>query len=332
MHARKERDSSSRSPASPLRQSRLHHYWWNGRHCSFSRTVPLKCSAHHPRASARAGMAVLQPGRPLVRPCGRQPLPQIRAQRAQRGNLMAARQELKAAAQELVSADSRCCGVAGAGAVAAGRCRQRPQAFALLMLVCAAHLHTHPLHPTMRFTPALGPLLPSALQEVAEASSSSSSSGPPRPGSTAPADGGMQSGSQYRCSQSDAQSGSHTGGGSNNSSGSSSSSSDKHMLDSSQDQPVAGLAQGSSCSSQQPRLLQQEQQQQQQSTTAAAAVPPGPAAAAAPAATAAATEAGVLFPPSERTQVRNSWDSLMRWSRYFRCADAIRQPACNADC
>jgi hypothetical protein len=112
MHARKDRDSSSRSPASPLHQSRLHHSWWNGATAPSAAHFPSQCSANHPTASARAGMAVLQPGRPLVRPCGRQPLPQIRAQRAQRGSLAAARQELKAAAQELVSADSRCWGVA----------------------------------------------------------------------------------------------------------------------------------------------------------------------------------------------------------------------------
>ena len=170
---------------------------------------------------------------------------------------------------------------------------------------CPPSQSTHPLRPSMRCALALGPLLPSALQEVAEASSSSSSAAP-WPGSTAPADGGMQQ----------ARSGSHTG---SSSSTGGSSGSDAPMrgsnLEHPQHQPVAGLAQGSSCSLQQPRLVQQ---QQQQPGTATAAVPPGSAAASAPAATAVASEAGVLFPPSERTQVRNSWDSLMRWSRYFR--------------
>ena len=57
----------------------------------------------------------------------------------------------------------------------------------------------------------------------------------------------------------------------------------------------------------------------------AAPAPPDPAAATAAAGAAAAgssatADAGLLYPPSERTQIRNSWNSLMRWARYFRCA------------
>lgn len=47
---------------------------------------------------------------------------------------------------------------------------------------------------------------------------------------------------------------------------------------------------------------------------AAAAVAAGAAAAG----SSATADAGLLYPPSERTRIRNSWNSLMRWSRYFR--------------
>ncbi len=61
----------------------------------------------------------------------------------------------------------------------------------------------------------------------------------------------------------------------------------------------------------------------------AAPGPPDPAAAAVAAGAAAAgssatADAGLLYPPSERTQIRNSWNSLMRWARYFRWA----MPSC----
>ncbi|KAL4423723.1 hypothetical protein ABPG75_001024 [Micractinium tetrahymenae] len=42
------------------------------------------------------------------------------------------------------------------------------------------------------------------------------------------------------------------------------------------------------------------------------------AAGAAAAGACATADAGLLYPPSERTQIRNSWNSLMRWARYFR--------------
>lgn len=42
------------------------------------------------------------------------------------------------------------------------------------------------------------------------------------------------------------------------------------------------------------------------------------AAGAAAAGSSATADAGLLYPPSERTRIRNSWNSLMRWSRYFR--------------
>ncbi|PSC70634.1 glycerol-3-phosphate dehydrogenase [Micractinium conductrix] len=84
--------------------------------------------------------------------------------------------------------------------------------------------------------------------------------------------------------------------------------------------------------------LQQQEQQQQPlvdladalaAGDAAAAVagaalrsqsPPRPAQAALDAAvvSAATADAGLLYPPEERKEIRSSWNSLMRWSRYFR--------------
>ena len=172
---------------------------------------------------------------------------------------------------------------------------------------------------------ALGALLPTALQDAAAASSSSSAA--PRSGNAAPADGGVCTGS----------SGSNKGSSSSTST-STSSGGDIHTLDSSQEQPQqpqppqqpqqpdTGLALGSGDGSMQPpRLLHQhEPTPAATAAVAAAAAPPGPAAASASAATATA-DVGLLFPPAERTQVRNSWDSLMRWSRYFRCVGVAEQ-------
>lgn len=73
---------------------------------------------------------------------------------------------------------------------------------------------------------------------------------------------------------------------------------------------AAGAAPSSS--RQQPTLSRQRQ--------AAVPMPPDPAAASTAAAGAATADAGLLYPPLERTQIRNSWNSLMRWSRYFRQA------------
>ena len=101
---------------------------------------------------------------------------------------------------------------------------------------------------------------------------------------------------------------------------------------------VPGSARGNGSSAPLPPSQQQEQQQQPlvdladalAAGDAAAAVagaalrsqsPPRPAQAALDAAvvSAATADAGLLYPPEERKEIRSSWNSLMRWSRYFRC-------------